>query len=205
MITIVDDGKGHSHSVQMTLNRLGCPNRVSDDPEAVLQSDGVILPGVGAFGDAMSGLALGGLRDTMWEVAHRNIPLLGLGLGMQLLFTHSEENGLHRGLNLLPGHVRRLDTNRLKIPHMGWNELAVAQPHPLFVGLDSGFVYFAHTFHVETDNREDVLAWTDYGDNVTAMVGRNHVYGMQFHPGKSGALGLGLLHNFTKICGQEMV
>lgn len=204
MITIVDYGMGHLHSVSKALERLQFDTRVSADPQTLLNSDGVILPGVGAFGDAMLELRRNRLDETLWEVSMRGIPLLGICLGMQLLFTESEEHGLHRGLNLLPGTVRRLKPG-VKIPHIGWNELTFVQPHTLFTGLSEGHVYFIHSYYVEIGNQEELLATTDYGGEVAAVVGRNRVFGMQFHPEKSGALGMTLLQKFAQLCQKEKV
>lgn len=204
VITIVDYGRGNLYSVQKALERLKFSARISADPQDLLDSDGVILPGVGAFGDAMLQLRKAGLDETLWELSKRGTPLLGICLGMQLLFTESEENGLHRGLNLLPGTVRRLPQG-VKIPHVGWNELRFVQPHPLFYGLNEGHVYFVHSYYAEVANQEDLLATTDYGGNIAALVGRHSVFGMQFHPEKSGDLGLQLLQNFARMCEKETV
>lgn len=204
MITIVDYGMGNLHSVSKALDRLGCMSDISADPHTILHSDGVILPGVGAFGDAMLALRQGRLDETLWEVSRRGVPLLGICLGMQLLFTESEEHGLHRGLNLLPGFVSHLPPG-VKIPHIGWNELSFAQPHPLFADVPQGYVYFVHSYHAQVDNIDDLLATTDYGGNIAAIVGRNRIFGMQFHPEKSGEIGIKLLKKFAAVCEKEKV
>lgn len=204
MIAIVDYGMGNLYSVSKALERLGYESCISTDPQTILRSDGVILPGVGAFGDAMLSLCSKQLDETLWEVSMRGIPLLGICLGMQLLMTESEEYGLHRGLNLLPGFVSRLPQT-VKIPHIGWNQLSFAQPHPLFEGLSQGHVYFVHSYHVHVDNTDDLLATTDYEDNIAAIIGRHRVFGMQFHPEKSGALGMKLLSQFAAISEKEKV
>lgn len=198
MIAIFDYGMGNLHSVSKALERLGCDVEVTSDPERIMAADGAILPGVGAFGDAMANLRDTGLADTVRNYAASGKPLLGICLGMQLLFTESEEHGLHQGLNLLPGRVVRFQ-GEYKVPHMGWNELSFRQPSPLFEGLEPGHVYFVHSYHVLPDRQEDLLATTDYYQQVTAIVGRGSVFGMQFHPEKSGELGMALLQRFVNL------
>ncbi|MBB6673151.1 imidazole glycerol phosphate synthase subunit HisH [Cohnella nanjingensis] len=198
MIAIIDYGMGNLHSVSKAVERLGCDAVVTSSAEEILAADGVILPGVGAFGDAMRNLGETGLDATVREYAASGKPLLGICLGMQLLFSESEEYGRNEGLGLLPGRVVRFEGD-YKVPHMGWNELAFAQPSPLFAGLAPGHVYFVHSFHVLPERREDLLATADYHQPVTAIVGRGSVYGMQFHPEKSGELGMALLRRFVEL------
>jgi glutamine amidotransferase len=198
VITIIDYGMGNLHSVSKAVERLGCEMAVTSDPLQILAADGAILPGVGAFGDAMANLRETGLADTVKAYAASGKPLLGICLGMQLLFTESEEHGLHQGLNLLPGRVVRFQGS-YKVPHMGWNELSFVQPSPLFEGVEPGHVYFVHSYHVLPEQRSDLLAVTDYHQPVTAIVGRDSVYGMQFHPEKSGVLGMALLERFVGL------
>lgn len=200
-IAIVDYGMGNLHSVAKAIERLGYEATVSGDAAGILEADGILLPGVGAFGDAMEQLAASGLDGVLRQAAGSGIPLLGICLGMQLLFTESEEHGLHEGLGLLPGRaVRFSPEGGLKVPHMGWNRLQFKQPeHPLLAGLDEGHVYFVHSYHVLPEREGDLLAVTDYGQPVTAMVGRGNVFGMQFHPEKSSELGLALLRNFLTL------
>ncbi|PYI51304.1 imidazole glycerol phosphate synthase subunit HisH [Paenibacillus flagellatus] len=200
MIAIIDYGMGNLHSVSKAVERLGYEAVVTSDPETILAADGAILPGVGAFGDAMAELTATGLRDTVVRYAESGKPLLGICLGMQLLFTESEEHGRHEGLNLLPGKVIRF-RGPYKVPHMGWNRLAFRQASPLFEGLEEGHVYFVHSFHAIPEVTTDLLATTDYFQAVTAVVGRGSVYGMQFHPEKSGELGMRLLGRFLSLCG----
>lgn len=199
MIAIIDAGMGHAYRVGKVIERFGVESRVSSDPQTILHSDGVILSGAGTFGDMMLQLGRHGLDEVLWDVARRGIPLLGAGLGMQVLFTESEEHGLHRGLNILSGSVRRLPS-ALNKPHIGWNELVFGEPHPFFAGVSEGYVYFLHSYYVETDNAGDLLATTDYGGPIAAIVGRNRVFGMQFHPEKSGPLGMALLKKFANVC-----
>jgi glutamine amidotransferase len=196
VIAIIDYGMGNLHSVSKAVERLGCEMLVTSDPQQILDADGAILPGVGAFGDAMANLRETGLAHTVKEYAASGKPLLGICLGMQLLFTESEEHGLHQGLNLLPGRVVRFQGS-YKIPHMGWNELSFIQPSPLFEGVEPGHVYFVHSYHALPEQSSDLLAVTDYHQPVTAIVGRDSVYGMQFHPEKSGELGMALLKRFV--------
>lgn len=200
-IAIVDYGMGNLHSVSKAIERLGYEVQVTSKTEDIMGAAGVVLPGVGAFGDAMQHLKDMGLDQVMREVQEKEIPLLGICLGMQLLFSSSEEHGEHEGLDILPGRVVRFqDRSSYKVPHMGWNELQFKQwENPLFQNLREGHVYFVHSYHVEPENNEDLLAVTDYGFPVTAIAGRGSVYGMQFHPEKSGELGMQLLKNFLKL------
>lgn len=199
MIAIVDYGMGNLHSVSKAVERLGYEAFVTGDAEQIHSAAGVILPGVGAFGDAMNHLRATGLDRVMGDVAGSGKPLLGICLGMQLLFEQSEEHGIHDGLGLLAGKVVRFQGS-LKVPHMGWNKLHFTQSSPLFRDVEEGYVYFVHSYHALVKHDTDLLANTEYGHPVTSIVGRERVFGMQFHPEKSGVLGLQLLHNFLKIC-----
>lgn len=199
MIAIIDYGMGNLHSVTKAVERLGYEAVVTSDPEQILSADGAILPGVGAFGDAMRHLTESGLGGVVRQFAESGKPLLGICLGMQLLFSKSSEHGVHEGLGLLPGEVVKFQGD-FKIPHMGWNSLQFKQESPLFRGLEPGYVYFVHSFHALVEKSEDLLATTDYYGQVTAIVGRGNVYGMQFHPEKSGEAGMQLLGNFLELC-----
>jgi glutamine amidotransferase len=198
LIAIIDYGMGNLYSVSKAVERIGCEVIVTSDPEQIMAADGAILPGVGAFGDAMANLRETGLVDTVKAYAASGKPLLGICLGMQLLFTESEEHGLHQGLNLLPGRVVRFQGS-YKVPHMGWNELSFLQSSPLFDGLEQGHVYFVHSYYSLPERSEDLLAVTDYHQPVTAIVGRGSLFGMQFHPEKSGDLGMALLKRFALL------
>lgn len=198
MIAIIDYGMGNLHSVSKAVERLGYETVTTSDPEQIMSADGAILPGVGAFGDAMQFLQETGLDEVTKRFAASGKPLLGICLGMQLLFSSSEEHGEHEGLGLLPGRVIRLEGD-IKIPHMGWNRLRFHQESPLFAGLAEGHAYFVHSFHALPEHQTDLLASTDYAGPVTAIVGRDNVYGAQFHPEKSGALGMQLLENFLRL------
>jgi glutamine amidotransferase len=204
-VAIVDYGMGNLHSVSKAVERLGYECVVTGEAEQILAADSVILPGVGAFGDAMEQLRESGLDLVVKQVAAGEQPLLGICLGMQLLFSSSEEHGSHEGLDILSGSVVRFaPRDGYKVPHMGWNKLSFTQSQsPLVAGLDEGHVYFVHSYHALVANESDLLAVTDYGYPVTAIVGRDHVFGMQFHPEKSGELGIKLLGNFLKLNGER--
>jgi glutamine amidotransferase len=204
-VAIVDYGMGNLHSVSKAVERLGYECVVTGEAEQILAADSVILPGVGAFGDAMEQLRESGLDLVVKQAAAGKQPLLGICLGMQLLFSSSEEHGSHEGLDILSGLVVRFaPRDGYKVPHMGWNKLSYTQSQsPLFEGLDEGHVYFVHSYHALVANESDLLAVTDYGYPVTAIVGQDNVFGMQFHPEKSGELGIKLLGNFLKLNGER--
>lgn len=200
MIAIIDYGMGNLHSVSKAVERLGYEAVVTGDPAQILAAEGAILPGVGAFGDAMEHLRETGLDEVVKQYAASGNPLIGICLGMQLLFSSSEEHGQHEGLGLLPGSVVRFRGD-YKVPHMGWNRLSYKKSDsPIFRGIEEGHVYFVHSFHAKPERESDLLAVTDYYQPVTAIVGRDNVYGMQFHPEKSGDIGMKLLGNFLTLC-----
>lgn len=201
MIAIIDYGMGNLHSVCKAVERLGYEAVVTGDPEQILAAEGAILPGVGAFGDAMEHLRESGLDEVVKQYAASGKPMIGICLGMQLLFSSSEEHGQHEGLGLLPGSVVRFRGD-YKVPHMGWNRLSYKQSEsPIFKGMEEeGHVYFVHSYHAKPERESDLLAVTDYYQPVTAIVGRDNVYGMQFHPEKSGDIGMKLLGNFLILC-----
>jgi imidazole glycerol-phosphate synthase subunit HisH len=203
MIAIIDYGMGNLHSVSQALEQMNHSCLITSDPLEIRQADALILPGVGAFGDAMRELEERGLTSLIKQEAVLGKPLLGICLGMQLLFTSSEEHGYHQGLNLLPGHVVRFRGD-FPVPHMGWNWLRFKEPHPLFRGLNEDYVYFVHSYHVQADNAEDVIGVTDYYGEVTAVVARGNIVGMQFHPEKSGDLGWKLLNRFVQLAGERV-
>jgi glutamine amidotransferase len=200
MIAIIDYGMGNLRSVENALAKLGYEAQVTSDPRQVMQAAGVILPGVGAFGDAMFNLRQGGMMEAIRQVARKGTPFLGICLGMQLLFSTSEEHGHHIGLNLIPGHVRKF-RGSFKIPHMGWNRLQVLKSHPVLEGVRTGdYVYFVHSYYAEPLDRDVLLAVADYHGTVPAVVGKDNILGMQFHPEKSSAAGLKMLANFASLC-----
>jgi glutamine amidotransferase len=200
MIGIVDYGMGNLFSVSKALERLGAQYFISGDHEQLLQADAMILPGVGSFRDAMERLP----AETIREFAATGKPLLGICLGMQLLFEDSEENGLTQGLGILPGHVRRFpgktqEANSYKVPHMGWNRLEFVKDSPLLKDVEEEYVYFVHSYFVDAKKSEVLIAKATYHEEVSAIVGRDNIFGMQFHPEKSSKLGIALLNNFLQI------
>ncbi|WP_027717813.1 imidazole glycerol phosphate synthase subunit HisH [Desulfovirgula thermocuniculi] len=199
MIAVVDYGMGNLRSVHKALEREGIPARVTRDPAEVEEARGVILPGVGAFGDAMANLAASGLDQAVKRAVAAGKPLLGICLGLQLLFEESEEFGATRGLGIFPGRVRRISWG-VKTPHMGWNQVHFKKETPLARGIPSGaHFYFVHSYYVEPADEDLVAGVTDYGRVFPALVGRGKVWGIQFHPEKSSALGLKILQNFGEL------
>ncbi|MGN0611179.1 MAG: imidazole glycerol phosphate synthase subunit HisH [Ruminiclostridium sp.] len=199
MITIIDYGAGNLFSVQNALNYLGVENRISSRAEDIISADKLILPGVGAFPDAMKMLDEAGLTDLIKEQAKFK-PLMGICLGMQMLFDKSYEFGETEGLGLIPGTVELMHpADDLVIPHIGWNALEKNEPCALLDGVNEGdYVYFVHSFAAVTDSK-NVAAYCDYGMKVPALVTSGKVYGCQFHPEKSGKTGLTILKNFCEI------
>jgi glutamine amidotransferase len=203
MIVIVDYGIGNLRSVQKALERVGATAVVTSDPAALDRAQGVILPGVGAFGDGMAHLRRRGLFEPVLGQARTGKPLLGICLGMQLLFDESEEMGQQQGLGLLPGRVVRFPEGELKVPHIGWNQLQMAAPRPemaLLEGIkDGAYAYFVHSYYPVPDEPGDLLATTEYGIEFASVVGRGAIWGAQFHPEKSQDVGLRLLKNFVRL------
>jgi glutamine amidotransferase len=194
-IAIIDYGLGNLRSVIRGLEKAGANAVITCDAEEIAAADGLVLPGVGAFHEGME--QLGSLRDTV-VAATRDVPLLGICLGMQMLLETSEEHGIHAGLGLVPGSVKRFPRNAgQKVPHMGWNSLTIEdRDNPLFAGFgNEEYVYFVHSYYADT-TPECTLTTTHYICPFASSVGRDRIYGVQFHPEKSGAIGLGLLRNF---------
>lgn len=192
---IVDYGVGNLKSVTNAMGYLGLETKITSDRGELERADAILLPGVGAFPDAAERLRAQGLDRIIREQAGKK-PILGICLGMQLLFDRGEEVRDCKGLGLVPGKVARIQTGE-KLPHIGWNSLRFPKASPLFQGLDEGsYVYFVHSYCGVAADEAHVLAWTDYGVPVTAAVGRGNVYGCQFHPEKSGEAGLVILRNF---------
>ena len=211
MIAIADYGVGNLRSVQKALERVGATAVVSGEPSVLAAADGLVLPGVGAFGDGMANLAGRGLVEPVLRHGAAGKPLLGICLGMQLLFDESEEMGWHRGLGLLPGRVLRFPEGELKVPHVGWNRVYhgrdAASPGPgrLLAGIpDGAHAYFVHSYYVLPNEPGDVLATTHYGLDFASMVGRGLTWGAQFHPEKSQEVGLRLLANFAGLVAGAM-
>ncbi len=195
MISIIDYGMGNLRSVQKGLERVGLVAQVTNRPEETVTATGVILPGVGAFKDAIANLRRTGMAEALREVVQQRIPLLGICLGMQLLFTESEENGNHQGLDIIPGRVVRFPYGE-KVPHMGWNQLHQARPSPLFTGIpNDSYFYFVHSYRCIPQGEESI-GICHYGMDFCCAVQKNNILGCQFHPEKSSALGLQILRNF---------
>jgi len=200
MVSIIDYDAGNIKSVEKALQYLGEEAVVTRDKDVILSSDKVILPGVGSFGDAMNKIRTYGLDRVIYDVTDRGIPFLGICLGLQLMFESSEESPGVRGLGLLPGRILRIpEAEGLKIPHMGWNSLDVKENAALFRGLgDHPYVYFVHSYYA-ADCDDAVIATTDYGAPLTAAVASGNVCGCQFHPEKSGSVGLRILRAFCEM------
>ena len=202
-IAIVDYGAGNLMSVHNSLDFLGYENKIAASPEVIEQAAGVILPGVGAFPDAMDALHASGLTDAVLEAA-KTKPFLGICLGMQMLFEESDEVRPCKGLGLLPGRIERIRTS-LKLPQIGWNALDILRPNAMTEGVQQGdYVYFVHSFMAVPAEEGDLAAVTDYGARVPAMVARGNLFGCQFHPEKSGKVGLAMLKNFAELTEVEM-
>ncbi len=204
MIAIVDYGVGNLFSLKSSFAAVGVEAVVTADEAVLRAADKIVLPGVGAFGDAAEKLRKSGLDRLLVELTNNGKPLLGICLGMQLLFDVSYEYGEHRGLGLIHGAIRPIADvipETLKIPHIGWNALTFKRPHPLFRYLHEGdFVYFVHSFYA-TDCDDAVIATAEYGAPLTAAVAKGNVYGCQFHPEKSGTVGLNILRAFCETEG----
>jgi glutamine amidotransferase len=199
MITVVDYKLNNLRSIENTLRRLGHDVRVTSNPEDVRTAEKLILPGVGAFSDAMDNLRKFELLEPFVDKVKSGIPTLGICLGMHLLFTESEEFGLHKGMDLLEGRVVRLPPN-LPVPHMGWNQLHLKLANGLTNGVkESSFVYFVHSYYAEPQSQDIVLATTDYGIEFAAIVHQKNIWATQFHPEKSQHVGERLLDNFGRL------
>lgn len=198
-IAICDYGVGNVRSVERAVTAAGAEAVLTGDGAELLAADGVILPGVGAFAPAAQTLRDRGIDGALHRVVSSGTPLLGVCLGYQLLFAHSDEGEGADGLGFFPGRVRRIDSRRGTVPHMGWNRLQIRRSVPLLDGLDSGApVYFVHSFSADID--DDVIAVTDHGGPLAAASQRRNVMGTQFHPEKSGPVGLRIYANFVTAC-----
>ncbi len=201
MIAIIDYDAGNLKSVEKALIKVGAEPVVTRDADLILQADKVILPGVGAFGEAMEKLESFGLVDTIYKVVEKGTPFLGICLGLQLLFEYSEEKEGCKGLALLKGGIKRIpDAPGLKVPHMGWNSLTVKEDATLFKNLPADlYVYFVHSYYLQAEEPEIVAATTEYGVTVHASVEKENIFACQFHPEKSGEVGLTILKNFVEL------
>ena len=210
LVTIIDYGAGNLHSAAKAFERMATPLgitvEVTADPDRVRVADRIMLPGVGAFADCKAGLdAVAGMVEVLEErVIRGGVPFLGVCVGMQLMASEGREKLVTPGLGWIPGAVEKIKPSdpALKIPHMGWNTISVQRPHPLFAGIPDGpdglHAYFVHSYHLVTESPDTLLATSDYGGQVTACVGRDNMFGTQFHPEKSQALGLQLIENFLR-------
>jgi glutamine amidotransferase len=205
MIAILDYKIGNVRSVEKAVDRAILESKLDQtvvltaDQDRILSADGVILPGVGAFGACITNLSTAGLAPVVQRVVEDNIPLLGICVGMQMLFEMSEEMGTWRGLGLLPGRVRKFP-DTLRIPQIGWNQLHIQRSDPLLAGVEDGdYAYFVHSYYCGPATPDDVLTTTDYGFEYASMVRRGHIWGAQFHPEKSQQVGIQILKNFLGV------
>ncbi|MGP4071504.1 imidazole glycerol phosphate synthase subunit HisH [Piscibacillus sp. B03] len=206
MIAIIDYGAGNLRNVKHALDLLELKSFITDNPDDLSEAKGMILPGVGAFGHAMERLQEKGFDQKIINETATGKPLLGICLGMQLLFDKSYEHGEHDGLGLISGEIVRFETD-LKVPHMGWNQLVVSEyykDHSITQGIQNdNYVYFVHSYFAKADDEQDVLFSTDYGQRFTSAVMKENVMGMQFHPEKSSKVGMQLLKNFGEMVTRE--
>lgn len=205
MIAVIDYGAGNLQSVVKALHFIGCDCMITNNKQELLSANGAILPGVGSFGDAMDCMSRSGAADGVLSFVKTGKPLLGICLGLQLLFDSSEESPNARGLGLLKGSIRKIPDNdgTLKIPHMGWNSLELCRRDGIFQGLpDDPYVYFVHSYYLTAEDESIVSAKTQYGTSIDAAVAFENIYATQFHPEKSGKLGLQILRNFAAIAGR---
>ncbi|MRR57363.1 MAG: imidazole glycerol phosphate synthase subunit HisH [Deltaproteobacteria bacterium] len=206
MIAIIDYGMGNLRSVQKGFEKVGFEAVVTSEPNVVLEADRVVLPGVGAFRDCMRNLEQGGFIEPILRVIREGRPFLGICLGLQLLFTESEEFGLHAGLNIIPGRVVRFpegmrqDDEELKVPHMGWNQLSMKRRPQAFAGIPDGAAfYFVHSYYVRPEDPSVVATTTDYGMEFCSSIWKDNIVATQFHPEKSQEQGLAILKNFGEM------
>lgn len=201
MIAIIDYDAGNIKSVEKAMTYLGQEALITREHDTLLHADKVILPGVGAFGDAMEKLREYGLVSVIEQIVSKDTPFLGICLGLQLLFEESEETPGVAGLGLLPGRIERIpDCPGLKIPHMGWNSIEIRPDSRLFQNVpNQSYVYFVHSYYLRAKNPEDVVATTEYSTQIHASVEHNHIFACQFHPEKSSTVGLQILKNFIEL------
>lgn len=202
MIAIIDYGAGNIQSVSKALKYINCDAVVTNNPDEILKADGAILPGVGSFGDTMNTMCKFQIKNTVIEFINSNKPFMGICLGLQLLFPYSDESPNIKGLDVLKGKIEKIPNNnsQLKIPHIGWNNLDIRKKDGLFKGIDGNpYVYFVHSYYLNADDKNIVSAQTDYGTKIDAAVEYKNIMATQFHPEKSGEVGLKILRNFADI------
>ena len=197
MIAIIDYGAGNLHSVKNALDFLGADSVITGDAETILAADKVILPGVGAFGDAMAALTAAGLDGVIRQTASNGTPLLGICLGLQLMLEESEEAPGVRGLGIFKGKCVKIPDHGLKIPHMGWNSLELGKESKILSGGE--YVYFVHSYYLTTPETDAVAAYTEYGERLGVAMERDNVFAVQFHPEKSGDAGMEILKRFIAL------
>ena len=199
MIAVIDYGMGNLRSVQKAFEFLGFTADIVDQPRQLEEASHLVLPGDAAFGDAMRNLRRAGWEEAILQDIEKGKPFLGICVGLQLMFAESEEMGKHRGLGLLPGKVVRFPTSE-RVPQIGWNQIDIKRETTLLEGVpDGSFFYFVHSYYVDTDCTGDCVATTDYGLDYTSIAGRDHLFGVQFHPEKSQDYGLRILKNFAAL------
>ncbi len=201
MIAIIDYGAGNLQSVKKALDFIGAESVITDSPEIINSCDKILLPGVGSFGDAMDSMNEKGLCETVKENALSGKPFLGICLGLQLLFEESEESPGVKGLGIFKGKIKKFPNDMgLKIPHIGWNSLEICQKDTLFKDVpENSYVYFVHSYYLHAEEANDVATVTNYGIDFHSAVGKNNIFATQFHPEKSGDVGLQILRNFASM------
>tara|TARA_B100000315_G_scaffold260095_1_gene319238 strand:- start:100 stop:723 length:624 start_codon:yes stop_codon:yes gene_type:complete len=201
-IAIIDYEMGNLRSVQKAFESIGCSATITRNAQVIDDASHVVLPGVGAFGDCMRNLERFKLASSVRKTIKAGKPFLGICLGLQLLFTESEEFGIHRGLNILPGYVVNFHSTKttMKIPHMGWNKIKFANPMPIFTGIpDGSYFYFVHSFYVKPNDQTIIGTITDYGVSFASGVWKDNLFACQFHPEKSQRWGIQILKNFSLL------
>lgn len=202
MIAIIDYGAGNIQSVYKALRYINCDAKVTNNSNEILKADGAILPGVGSFGDTMNTMEQFNIKDTVIEYTKSGKPFLGICLGLQLLFPESEESLGVKGLSVFEGKIKKIPNKngQLKIPHMGWNSLNIKKKDGLFKGIsENPYVYFVHSYYLDAKDKSIVSSQTDYGTVIDASVQKDNIFATQFHPEKSGEVGLKMLRNFADI------
>lgn len=201
MIAIIDYGAGNLQSVKKAFDFIGAESVITDNPEIINACDRILLPGVGSFGDAMDSMAKSGLVDTVKQNALSGKPFLGICLGLQLLFEESEESPGVKGLGIFKGKIKKFSSDMgLKIPHIGWNSLEIKQKDGIFKNIpENSYVYFVHSYYLHAEDKNDIAAITNYGIDFHSAVGKNNIFATQFHPEKSGDVGLQILRNFASM------